>query len=72
MKESDDGIVPEEGEEELLTESVFVVRLRALFLLLIFILPILLTVIELLTGPLKQTPGPPVTPTPTLFGLRHF
>ena len=72
MKESDDGIVPEEGEEELLTESVFAVRLRALFLLLIFILPILLTVIELLTGPLKQTPDPPAAPTPTLFGLRHF
>ena len=72
MKDFYDGIIPEEGEEESLVGTGVGVRLRAFLLLLIFFLPIIFTVIEILTGFFSNTISPSVVPTPTLSGLGHF
>ena len=72
MQDFNKGIIPEENEAEPVAESGVFFRLRAFFLLLIFLLPILLTLIELLTGVLSETNTPKAVPTPTLFGLGHF
>ena len=72
MQDFNEGIIPEENEAEPVAETGVFLRLRAFLLLLIFILPILLTVIEVLTGVFSETNTPSVVPTPTLFGLGHF
>lgn len=66
-------VVPEQDDEASVSaESRVGIRLRSFFLLMILILPIILTIIEILTGFFDDTITPTVVPTPTLYGLGYF
>jgi len=72
MKEFYEEVVPDQGEEESQAEARAGIRLRSLFLLRVLFMPIILTVIEILTGFFSDTITPTILPTPTLYGLGHF
>jgi len=66
-------VVPEQNDEAgVSVESRIGIRLRSFFLLMIFVLPIILTIIEILTGFFDETITPTIVPTPTMYGLGYF